>query len=107
VKDGFAYNEGFVFGGDDWGPFGISYRALVPKKSECENLLTATCPSSSHVAYGAIRLEWTFMILGQSAASAACQAIEANSTVQEIDFKKLREQLLKDGQVLELPGLTH
>jgi hypothetical protein len=107
VKDGFAYNEGFVFGGSDWGPFGISYRALVPKKSECENLLTPTCPSSSHVAYGAIRLEWTFMILGQSTASAACQAIETNTAVQEIDLKKLREQLLKDGQILELKGLTH
>ena len=57
VRDGAAYNEGFVFGGDDWQPFGISYRALVPKASEATNLITPTCPSSTHVAYGAIRIE--------------------------------------------------
>ena len=65
MKDDFCYNEGFVFGGDDWAPFGISYRSLVPKASECSNLLAGSCASSSHVAYGAIRLEWTFMALGQ------------------------------------------
>ncbi|HEX3132228.1 MAG TPA: FAD-dependent oxidoreductase [Planctomycetota bacterium] len=57
AKDGFCYNEGFVFGGDDWAPFGISYRALVPKANECTNLLAGLCLSSSHVVYGVIRLE--------------------------------------------------
>ncbi|MDX1983490.1 MAG: FAD-dependent oxidoreductase, partial [Bryobacteraceae bacterium] len=56
VRDGAAYNEGFVFGGEDWGPFGVSYRAMTPRASEAVNLLTPTCVSSSHVAYGAIRL---------------------------------------------------
>jgi len=102
VKDGAAYNEGFVFGGDDWSPFGISYRALTPKAAEATNLLTATCPSSSHVAYGAIRLEWTFMVLGQSCAHAANLAIETNSTVQNIPYPKLKERLVADGQILEV-----
>ena len=75
VRDGKVYNEGFVFGGEDWAPFGISYQALVPKKSECINLITPTCLSSTHVAYGAIRLEWTFMVLGQSAGAATVLAI--------------------------------
>lgn len=103
VRDGHAYNEGFVFGGEDWVPFGVSYRALVPKASEAVNLLTSTCPSSSHIAYGAIRIEFTFMALGQAAAVAASQAIDAGATVQEIPYAPLRDRLLADGQVLALP----
>ncbi len=57
VRDGAAYNEGFVFDDNNWGPFGISYRALMPRRGEATNLITPTCPSSSHVAYGALRLE--------------------------------------------------
>ena len=75
VKDGFAYNEGFVFGGSYWQPLPVSYRSLVPKRSECTNLLTPTCVSSSHIAYGAIRLEWTFMCIGQAVGTAAVIAI--------------------------------
>lgn len=103
VRDGHAYNEGFVFGGNDWSPFGISYRALVPKTAEATNLLTSTCPSSSHIAYGAIRIEFTFMALGQASAVAASHAIEANVPVQHVPYPLLKQQLLKDGQVLALP----
>src|SRR5690606_27442498 len=103
VKDGFAYNEGFVFEpSGNWRPLPISYRALVPKASECTNLLTPTCPSSSHIAYGAIRLEWTFMVLGQSTATAAVMAIEADKDVQQVDYVTLRQKLLTDGQVLKI-----
>lgn len=106
VKDGYAYNEGFVFEpAGQWRPLPISYRALVPKRSECTNLLTPTCPSSSYIAYGSIRLEWTFMVLGQSAASAAILAIDGDLDVQDIDYATLREQLERDGQILDLPGL--
>jgi hypothetical protein len=107
VRDGAAYNEGFVFGGDDWAPFGVSYRSLTPRAAECTNLLTPTCLSSSHVAYGAVRLEWTFMALGQAAATAACLALENNSPVQRVDYAKLRARLLTDKQILELrtPGV--
>jgi hypothetical protein len=100
VQNGAAYNEGFVFGGSDWAPFGIAYRALTPRSQECVNLLTPTCPSSSHIAYGAIRIEWTFMVLGQSVATAACLAMDDGVTVQEVDYSRLRARLLADGQVL-------
>jgi hypothetical protein len=103
VRDGAAYNEGFVFGGEDWGPFGVSYRALVPKASEVVNLITPTCPSSTHVAYGAIRLEWTFMVLGQSVGLAACQAIDDQVAVQKVDYAKLKAKLLAEKQVLAVP----
>lgn len=102
VQQGQAYNEGFVFGGDDWAPFGISYRALVPKANECTNLITPTCLSSSHVAYGAIRLEWTFMVLGQSAATAAALAIDQGVAVQAVPYGKLKKRLRQDGQVLSV-----
>jgi hypothetical protein len=106
VREGAAYNEGFVFGGEDWGPFGISYRAMTPRAREAVNLLTPTCVSSSHVAYGAIRLEWTFFALGQSAAHAAVLAIEQGLDVQDVPYRDLRPRLLRAGQVLgvSLPG---
>lgn len=104
VKDGYAYNEGFIFEpAGSWRPLPVSYRALVPKKKECTNLLTPTCPSSSHIAYGAIRLEWTFMVLGQSTATAAVLAIDGKKDVQQVDYSALKSRLLKDAQVLALP----
>lgn len=102
IKDGFAYNEGFVFGGNSWRPFGISYRALVPKKEECTNLITPTCPSSSHVAYGAIRIEFTFMALGQSAGIAAVLAIANGVSIQQVDYELLKKELLKIGQIIDV-----
>ncbi|MEM8524981.1 MAG: FAD-dependent oxidoreductase [Bacteroidota bacterium] len=103
MKDGYAYNEGFVFGGEDWRPFGISYRALVPKRAECTNLITPTCLSSSYVAYGAIRIVPTFMMLGQSAGSAAALACEKKIAVQELSYQDLKTVLLQNKQVLDIP----
>jgi hypothetical protein len=75
----------------------------VPKASECVNLLTPTCPSSSYVAYGAIRLEWTFMVMGQSVATAAVMAMDSGLPVQQLDYQKLKVRLEKDAQVLNVP----
>lgn len=102
VKDSHAYNEGFVFGGNYWRPLPISYRALVPKTTECTNLITPTCLSSSHIAYGAIRLEWTFMVLGQTAGTASALAIEMKTSVQKIPYSEVRSRIVKDGQIVEL-----
>jgi len=102
VRDGAAYNEGFVFDDNAWGPFGVSYRALTPRRTEAANLLTPTCPSSTHVAYGAIRLEQTFFSLGQAAGTAAVLAIAQRVAVQDVDYAALRERLMRDGQVVSL-----
>jgi hypothetical protein len=83
------------------GPYRISYKAIVPKKGECPNLLVPVCLSSSHIAYGSIRMEPVFMVLGESAATAAVLAIDTNNDVQTLDYAKLRERLLADKQVLE------
>lgn len=81
-------------------PYSISYRSIVPKEAECANLLVSVCLSSSHIAYGSIRMEPVFMILGQSAGTAASMAIDAGSAVQKVDYAKLKERLLADKQIL-------
>ena len=88
-------NEGDVqIGG--FPPYPVSYRALIPKKAECENLLVPVCLSASHIAYGSIRMEPVFMVLGQSAAMAAVMAIDKNQAVQDIDISALQEWLRKN-----------
>ncbi len=96
------YNEGTIFGGHWWRPFGISYRSLVPKPNECKNLLTPTCPSSSHIAYGAIRLEWTFMALGQAVGTAAALAVDSKRSVQLVTYETLAAQLERDYAIVRL-----
>ena len=100
VKNGRAENEGDVQV-PPMKPYPVSYRALIPKPNECENLLVPVCLSASHIAYGSIRMEPVFMIMGQSAATAASMAIDDKLPVQKVDYKKLRERLLADKQVLE------
>jgi hypothetical protein len=103
--DGFVQNEGDI-GVHAKEPYQISYGSLVPKKEECQNLLVPVCASSSHIAFGSIRMEPVFMILGQSAATAAVQAINKEVAVQEVDYEQLKEQLLKDKQVLSAAKKT-
>jgi hypothetical protein len=103
VKNGRVENEGDVQV-PPMSPYPISYRAIVPKRSEADNLLVPVCLSASHIAYGSIRMEPVFMILGQSAATAAVIAIEDKVGVQKVDYAKLRKALLRDQQVLEWTG---
>lgn len=84
------------------GPYKISYNSLVPKRTECVNLLVPVCISSSHIAFGSIRMEPVFMILGQSAATAAVLSIMQGVDVQSLPYEDLEQKLLEDGQVLEL-----
>ncbi len=74
-------------------PYPISYRAITPKENECRNLLVPVCVSASHIAFGSIRMEPVFMVLGQSAATAAVMAINTNTSVQQVVVKKLRHEL--------------
>ncbi|HEY0792677.1 MAG TPA: FAD-dependent oxidoreductase [Chthoniobacterales bacterium] len=85
------------------GPFPVAYTATVPKRSECQNLLVPVCLSASHVCFSAIRMEPTEMILGQSTAAAAVQAIEDGSIVQDVNYAKLAARLAKARQVLRWP----
>jgi len=100
TASGSVRNEGDV-GVRPQKPYQIAYESLVPKRAECENLLVPVCLSSSHIAYGSIRMEPVFMILGQSAATGACLALDARVSVQDLGYTRLRADLLADGQVLE------
>jgi hypothetical protein len=103
TKDGTVLNEGDVQVGVA-GPYPIAYRSIVPKAAECTNLLVPVCLSASHIAYGSIRMEPVFMVLGQSAATAAAYAIDGKCDVQKVDSEKLRKRLLDDKQVLAWTG---
>lgn len=103
TPDGYARNEGDIQVSPG-GPYPVSYRALCPPKSACTNLLVPVCLSSSHMAYGSIRMEPVFMILGHSAAAAANQAIDRGIAVQDVSYDQLSKQLLEEGQVLEYDG---
>ena len=89
------------------GPYGISYRSIVPRQGECENLFVPVCLSASHIAYGSARMEPVFMALGESAAVAAGMALDASCPVQEVDYRALRERLLADGQILQVQTPEH
>jgi hypothetical protein len=102
TKQGCVQNEGNIEVSPG-GPYAISYRSLLPKRSECENLLVCTNGvSSSHIAFGSIRMEPVFMMLGQSAAAAAVQSLEDGVGLHDIDYPKLRNRLIADGQRLDI-----
>lgn len=103
TPEGAVQNEGDVQVSPG-GPYQISYRSIVPASGQATNLIVPVCVSSSHIAYGSIRMEPVFMVLGQSAATAACLSLDHRVAVQEVDYKLLRERLVKDGQVLEYHG---
>ena len=98
--NGFVQNEGNVEASVP-GPYPISYRCMVPKEHECTNLIVPVCVSATHIAFGSIRMEPVFMVLGQSAATAACMSIDNNVDVQNLDYARLKEKLLNDKQILK------
>ena len=103
--EGFALVEGGIFlSGSN--PYAVSFRSIVPRRTECENLVVPWALSASHVAFLSIRMEPVLMVLAQSGATAACLALEDGRAVQAVDYTRLRERLLADGQVLEFKPNT-
>ena len=106
VKNGVVTREGKIATGrGNADPYPIGYDAIVPRARECENLLVTFAMSASHVAFASIRMEPVFMVTSQSAATAACLAIDANTRVQNVDYIALRSRLESDGIILE-PNLA-
>jgi hypothetical protein len=100
VHNGMVKNEGDIQTYLSGKAYGISYRSIVPKADECENLLVPWSLSATHIAFGSIRMEPVFMILSESAATAACIAIDEGIAVQEVAYGKLKAKLVERGQVL-------
>lgn len=103
TPEGHVQNEGDI-GVPLKAPYTIAYGALTPRRGQLDNLLVPVCVSSSHIAFGSIRMEPVFMILGQSAATAAALALELQVPVQDVPYPALRQRLLADGQILETPA---
>ncbi|MCG6158115.1 FAD-dependent oxidoreductase [Rubinisphaera margarita] len=102
-ENGHVRNEGDVQVGG-FPPYGISYRSIIPQRREVSNLFVPVCLSASHIAFGSIRMEPVFMVLGQSSATAAVLAIDDEVAVHDLDYEKLSQRLLKDQQVLQHVG---
>lgn len=101
TEEGYVQNEGDV-GVKPSKPYHIAYGSIIPVKEECENLLVPVCVSSSHIAFGSIRMEPVFMILGQSAAAAAVLAIDNKTSVQDVPYEQLKQVLLSRDQILKV-----
>ncbi|MGH7972820.1 MAG: FAD-dependent oxidoreductase, partial [Limisphaerales bacterium] len=99
VVDGAVRNEGDVQISSA-APYPISYRSIVPRSGECQNLLVPWCLSASHMGFGSIRMEPVFLILGQSAGTAACLALDEGRSVQQVDVRALQARLSADKQLL-------
>ena len=103
VHDGIVWREGKGGGGVP-APYPIGYGAITPRAAECTNLLVTFALSASHVGFGSTRMEPPFMILSQSAATAATLAIDSDSAVQQVSYASLSARLRQDGQILSAPG---
>lgn len=99
TDEGYVQNEGDV-GVSPRQPYQISYGSLIPRREECINLLVPVCVSASHIAFGSIRMEPVFMILGQSASAAASIAIDNKLALQDIDYDALRKKLISENVIL-------
>jgi len=102
TPDGFVQNEGDIGVRPDR-PYQIDMGAIMPVKSECNNLLVPVCVSSSHIAFGSVRMEPVYMTLGQSAGTIASLAIENKENIHHLDYNDIREILEADGQILNYP----
>ncbi len=104
LDDGTLAHEGNVWAHVSPGPYQIPYGAIIPRKEDCKNLLVPLCMSATHIAYSSIRMEATYMVMGESAGIAAALAIKKNKAVQDINRNDLTSRLKKYGQKLEWDG---
>jgi len=100
TDEGYVQNEGDI-GVRAPSPYQIALGSILPKKEECSNLLVPVCVSCSHIAFGSIRMEPVFMILGQSAGTVASLALKNKKDIHDLSYDELREQLINDRQILE------
>jgi hypothetical protein len=104
TPEGFVQNEGDV-GVSAKQPYQIDLGSILPKREECQNLLVTVCVSASHIAFGSIRMEPVFMILGQSAGTIASMAIEKKESIYDLLYEEIKTRLEADGQILEFGSI--
>ena len=99
TPEGYVQNEGDL-GVDPGGPYQIHLGTIIPKREECKNLIVPVAVSSSHIAFGSIRMEPVFMILGQSTGIIAAMALDQGLDIHDLDYKKIKTKLIEAGQIL-------
>ena len=77
--------------------FDIPYRSITPMDEECGNLLVPVCVSASNVAFAAIRLEPTWMHLGEISGIAASLAIKNKVSIQDVNVPELQQKIKEAG----------
>jgi hypothetical protein len=100
TSEGYVQNEGDI-GVAAPKPYQIDLGSIMPGKDDCNNLMVPVCVSCSHIAFGSIRMEPVFMILGQSAGTVASLAIKGNMNIHDLTYDEIKKQLIADGQILE------
>jgi hypothetical protein len=100
TAEGYVQNEGDI-GVRAPKPYQIDLGSIMPRKKECNNLLVPVCVSCSHIAFGSIRMEPVFMILGQSAGTVASLALKNRKNIHDLTYDEIKKQLIADGQILE------
>jgi hypothetical protein len=100
TPEGYVQNEGDI-GVAAPKPYQIGLGSIMPKRDECRNLMVPVCVSCSHIAFGSIRMEPVFMILGQSAGTVASLALKNKKNIHDLTYDEIRAQLIKDGQILK------
>ncbi len=99
TEEGYVQNEGDL-GVKAPKPYQIDLGSIMPKRDECLNLLVPVCVSGTHIAFGSIRMEPVFMILGQSAGTIAAMAIDKRKTIYDLTYEEIKTTLEADGQIL-------
>jgi hypothetical protein len=100
TPEGYVQNEGDIGVPADR-PYQIDLGSIMPKREDCLNLLVPVCVSSTHIAFGSIRMEPVFMILGQSAGAIASMAIDKKILIYDLTYEEIKSRLEKDGQILK------
>jgi hypothetical protein len=100
TPEGKVQNEGDIGVYADL-PYQIALGSIMPKKEECTNLLVPVCLSASHIAFGSLRMEPVFMILGQSEGTIAAMSVEKGKTIYELPYPDIRNKLESDRQILK------
>lgn len=82
----------------DTQPFTIPYEVMVPVK--IKNLLCPVALSGSHLGYSTLRMEPSWMALGEAAGVAAALSIDLNTPLQQVPITTLQLELLQQGAIL-------
>lgn len=104
ADDGKVASEGEIFMRVSPGPYPISYRALLPKREKVVNLIVPVCMSASHVAMASIRMESSYVVMGEAAGIAASHAIRSGKPVHDVDYPAMHDEMKKAGVITEWDG---